>query len=182
MGAKWRSVGAVLGLAVAVTACRAGEGPQTEIDKLRAKVKELEIKNHNLRSEVTRLKDILYIVPGNKPGKARLDKDLHLLADLDKALNRKPDNKAVVKEAADLAKRLGPYLPGNRLIWQILLKTGTLKDGLSLAEALLLLGPPTDMSNQYVGWYFNPRNRHVAPYLYAKVTKKGLAEWKLTSR
>lgn len=142
----------------------------------------MEIANQTLRSEVARQKDILHKIPGEKPDKARLDKDLHLLSDLYKALNEKPDDKAVVKEAAALATRLGPYLPGNTLIWHILLKTRTLKDGLSLAEAMLLLGPPTDMSNQHVGWYFNPRNRHVAPYLYAKVTKEGLAEWKISNR
>jgi hypothetical protein len=179
---KLLGIGAMLALAVAVTACQADEGAEGEIAKLRAKVKELETKNQALEAEVARLKDILYKVPATKPDQARLDKDLRALSDLNKALNEKPDDKAVLKEAAALAKQLGPHLPGNGFVWEILLKTRTLKDGLSLAEALLILGPPTDMSKEHAGWYFNPLGRHVAPYLRAKVTKEGLVDWTKNSR
>jgi hypothetical protein len=51
-----------------------------------------------------------------------------------------------------------------------------------LPDAEKLLGPPTEKSDRQVGWYFNPLNRHVAPYLCAEVTKEGLAEWKLSNR
>ena len=127
-------------------------------------------------------KDQLAKVPGGKADKARRDTDLRLLSYLDKALNEKPNDGAVQQDAAALATRLAPDLPGNPLIWQVLLKTRTLKDGLSLPDAEKLLGLPTEKSDKQVGWYFNPLNRHVAPYLNAKVTKEGLAEWKLTNR
>jgi hypothetical protein len=176
-------VGAVLALAVAVTACRAADSPDEEIAKLRVMFKELEAVNQALRAEVARLKGILYKIPEAKPDKARQDKDLRVLSDLYKALREKPDDQELRKEAAKLARKLGPQLPGNRLVWQVLLQTRTLNDGLSLAEAMQLIGPPTEMSEQYVGWYFNPGHRlHVAPYLHAKLTKEGLMEWKLTNR
>jgi hypothetical protein len=175
--------GAVLALAVAVTACRAADSPDEDIAKLSVKVKELEAVNQALRSEVARLKGILYKMLEAKPDKVQLDKDLKELSDLSKALKEKPDDQDVFKKASALAKQLGPHLPGNRLVWQVLLQTRTLKDGLSLAEAMQLVGPPTDMSEKYVGWYFNPGHHlHVAPYLNAKLTKEGLVEWKLTNR
>jgi hypothetical protein len=180
MGTKWLGVCALLGLAVAVATCRADEG--SEAAKLRAKVKELEAENKALRAEVAQLKDELGKVPGGKSDKARLDTDLRLLSYLDKALDEKPNDGAVRQDAAALGARLAPDLPGNPLIWRVLLRTGTLKDGMSLPDAEKLLGPPTEKSDKQVGWYFNPQGRHVAPYLYAKVTKEGLAEWKLSSR
>ena len=183
MGTKWLGVCAVLGLAVAVAACRADEGSETEIAKLRAKVKELETENKALRTEVAQLKDELAIAPGGKPDKARLDTDLRLLLSLDKALNEKPNDQTVQQEAGALATRLAPDLPGNPKVWRVLLKTRTLKDGMSLAGAMKLLGLPTEKSDEDVGWYFNPYGLHVAPYLRAKVTKEGrLAEWKIINR
>jgi hypothetical protein len=182
MGTKWLGVCAALGLAVAMTTCRADEGSEAEIAKLRAQVKALQAENQTLRGEILRLKNELDKVPGGKADKARLDTDLRLLGLVEKALNEKPNDDAVRADAAALAIRLAPDLPGNPLIWRVLLKTRTLKDGLSLVDAEKLLGPPTDKSDRQVGWYFNPHDRHVAPYLSAKVTNQGLAEWKLSNR
>lgn len=68
------------------------------------------------------------------------------------------------------------------MVWEVLIKTRTLKDGMSLAEAEELLGPPARKSAKTVGWYFNPHGRHVAPYLHAKFWKDGLAEWGLAKQ
>ncbi len=182
MGMKWLGVCAVLGLAGAVAACQADEGTGAETAQLRAKVKELETENKALRAEVARLKDQAGKAPGQKPDKARLDTDVRLLLLLDKALTEKPNDQTLQQDAAALATRLAPDLPGNPLIWRVLLKTRTLTDGMSLAGAEKLLGPPTEKSDKDVGWYFNPYGLHVAPYLHAKVTKEGLAEWKINNR
>jgi hypothetical protein len=182
MGTKWLAVYAVVGMAVAVAPGWADEAADAEVAKLRARVKELEGENRALRDEVARLRGELDKVPGGKSAKARLDTDLRLLAYLDKALGEKPNDPSVRLDAAALATGLAPDRPGNSLVWQVLLKTDTLKDGMSLRDAEKLLGPPTEKSEEQVGWYFNPRNRHVAPYLHAEVTKDGLAGWKLTSR
>jgi hypothetical protein len=49
---------------------------------------------------------------------------------LDKALGEKPNDLGVRLDAAALAVRVAPDLPGNPLVWQVLLKTGALKDGM----------------------------------------------------
>lgn len=182
MQTKWLGACAVLGLAIVVTAGRADDGSRAEIAKLGAKVKELEAENQALRAEVVRLKDRQYKIPGGKADEARLDADLRLLEHLGKTLKEKPNDQAVRAEAAALATRLAPRLPGNLWIWWVLLTTRTLKDGLSLADAEKLLGPATGKSDKHVDWYFNPRNRHVAPCLSARVTKEGLVEWDLGMR
>jgi hypothetical protein len=182
MATKSLTISIVLALTLVVTAGRADEDSKAENVKLRAKIQELETANQTLKDEVARLKGILYKIPETKPDEARLNKDLGALTNLYKALKEKPEDKEMLKEAGALAKRLGPYAPGNSLVWHTLLSTRTLKDGLTLAEAFVLLGPPSDLSNEYVGWYFNPRGRHVAPYLHAKITKDGLADWKIGSR
>ena len=153
-----------------------------DVARLKARVERLEAENKALRAEVVRLREELYKVPGGKSEGARLDTDLRLLAYLDKALGERPNDPGVRLDAAALATRLAPDLRGNPLVWQVLLKTGTLKDGMALRDAEKLLGPPTEKSAERVGWYFNPRNRHVAPYLHARVTKEGLAGWELNSR
>jgi hypothetical protein len=65
---------------------------------------------------------------------------------------------------------------------QKLPKTPALKDGISLSAAMKLLGPPTTLTDKYVEWYSNPRGRHVAPFVTAKMTKQGLKEWKFGNR
>ncbi|MCY2967133.1 MAG: hypothetical protein NT069_26430, partial [Planctomycetota bacterium] len=116
------------------------------------------------------------------PSRQQLDADLRALLSLAENLTAKPDDLTARQDAAVLAIRLVPHLPGNRVVWEVLIKTRTLKDGMSLAEAEELLGPPTRMSDKFVGWYFNPNGKHVAPYLHAKVWQDGLAEWKLTNQ
>jgi hypothetical protein len=178
MTSKW--VGAAL-LTVALAAVgRGDEAPDAELGKLRERVKKLEADNAALRAEVARLKRSAN-VPATDSGEAH-QAGLRKLLELERSLAEKPDDPAVRKEAGDLAAKLAPDLPGNRLVWGVLLKAGVLKDGMSLNDAEKLLGPPTDKSGKVVGWYFNPTNRHVAPYLHAQPTKDALTGWKLTSR
>jgi regulator of replication initiation timing len=66
MWTKWLGIWIALVLTVTVAACRADERSEDEIAKLRARVKELETENKNLRVEVARLKDEVYWVPGPK--------------------------------------------------------------------------------------------------------------------
>ena len=68
-------------------------------------------------------------------------------------------------------------------MWQVLLETKVLEDGMTVEQAENLLGPATEKSPDRLGWYDNPdHRRHVAPYLGDRVTKKGLVGWKLISR
>jgi hypothetical protein len=184
MRTTWLGISALVGLVGAVAVCRAGEGLETENVKLRAKLKKLEAENQVLRAKLARLQAKQDKVAEGNADKLRLHaKDLRRLMDLDKALQENPKDGALQKKAAALARQLAPDLRGHPLIWRVLLKTRTLKDGLSLADAEKLLGPPTEKSGKHVGWYFNPRHRrHVAPYLSANVTKEGLADWNLGSR
>ncbi|MBI1914575.1 MAG: hypothetical protein HYS12_07530 [Planctomycetes bacterium] len=152
-----------------------------ETANLKLRVQQLEAEVKALREELARLKGELHNVPGGKSEEARLATDVRLLMHLAKALEKEPKNLDLRLDTAALAKRVAPRRPC-RLVWEVLLKTDTLKDGLSLQEAEKLLGPPTDKSDSHVGWYFNPDNRHVAPYLRAKDTKEGLAEWKIVNR
>jgi hypothetical protein len=179
MTTKPMRVGIALVVALAAAA-RAGEGPDAELARLRERVKALEAENAALRAEVARLKRVAS-APAAKPDEAQ-QAGLRKLVELERALGEKPDDPAVRKEAGDLAAKLAPDLPGNRLVWNVLLKAGVLKDGMTLNDAEKLLGPPTDKSGKVVGWYFNPTNRHVAPYLHAQPTEEGLMGWKLTSR
>lgn len=135
MWTKGLGIFVVVGLAVIVAACRADDSSEDEIAKLRARVKQLETENKNLRAEVARLKNELYWVPEPK--------------------------------AKD-----GQKFP----------KPPALKDGMSLSAPMKLLGPPTTLTNKYVEWYSNPRGRHVAPFVTARVTKEGLKEWKFGNR
>jgi hypothetical protein len=92
------------------------------------------------------------------------------------------ENKNLRAEVARLKDELF-WVPGPKgKDGQDLLKTRTLKDGMSLSAAMKLLGPPTAMSDKHVEWYFNPRGLHVAPFVSAKMTKEGLTEWKRGNR
>ena len=173
----WGGMAVVLALAAVG---RGGDGPDTELAKLREWVKALEAENAALRADVARLKGEGQ--PAAKADEAARQAGLRRLRELDRALAEKPGDPAVRKEAGGLAAKLAPDLPGNRLVWSVLLKAGVLKDGMGLKEAERLLGPPTDKSGTVVGWYFNPAGRHVAPYLHARVTEDGLTGWKLSNR
>ena len=99
-----------------------------------------------------------------------------------KELTTDPKNSKLIKEATFLGRRLAQSrifaTPG----WDALLKVGALKDGLSIEDAESLLGPATDETEEYAGWYYNPQGRHVAPWLWAKKKADGLVEWKLDRR
>src|SRR4051794_17709870 len=152
-----------------------------DVARLKARVEKLEAENKALRAEVVRLKDE-YKVPGGKSDEARLATDFRRLVELDQALRKAPADSKVRQEAAELAKRLAKLQPG-KVVWQVLLNTGVLKDGMSVAEAEKLLGPATGKSDRHVEWYFNPGDKlHVAPNLTAKVTKDGLSGWKVDRR
>ncbi len=117
-----------------------------------------------------------------RPSREQLDADLRKLLPLAGTLNAKPDDPTARQDAVALAIRLAPHLPGNRMVWEVLIKTRTLKDGMSLAEAEELLGPPARKSDKLVVWYANRDSKHVAPCLRADVWKDGLAEWTLTNQ
>ena len=117
-----------------------------------------------------------------RPSQEQLLTDLQKLAPLAEVLKEKPDDLTAQQDAAAVAMRLAPHMQGNRIVWDVLIKTRTLKDGMSLAEAEELLGPPTRKDGKSVGWYSNPMGFHVAPYLHAKIFWNGLGEWKNTSR
>jgi hypothetical protein len=170
---------ALLGLTATAAFGQADPPAVAEVAKLKAQVNALEAENAALRTEVANLKGFSVKAPAGKPDKAALRR----LLELEKALGAKPDDPDVRKEAAELATHLAPDLPGNQLVWSLLLKAGVLKDGMAVKDAQKLLGPATDQSDGIIGWYFNPGHRlHVAPYLYAKVTKDELSEWKLNRR
>jgi cell division septum initiation protein DivIVA len=148
---------------------------------LKARVEQLEAENKALRAEVVRLKDELYKVPGGKSDEARLATDFRRLVDLDQALRKEPADSKLRQEAAELAKRLAKLQPG-KFVWQVLLNTGVVKDGMSVEEAEKVLGPATGTADRHVEWYFNPDHRHVAANLTAKVTMDGLSGWKIGGR
>lgn len=180
MRAKELIVGIVLTLAVVVTASRADDGPEAEIAKLRAKVKALQDENQKLQAEVDRLKEK---APKAKVDVAKQNEDFRRLSDLVSELVAKPNDETLKKEAAALAIRMSPDMSGGYgQVWDALLRTGTLKDGTSLAEATKLLGQPTTKAGTQLTWYYNPMGRHVAPVMYATETKDGLVGWKLMVR
>ncbi|MFL5244804.1 MAG: hypothetical protein ACJ8FY_22110 [Gemmataceae bacterium] len=159
---------------------------------LKARVELLEAENKALRAEVNRLKEKLDKPAGAKPDEARLEADFRRLAELERALRKEPADTKLRQEASELAKNLAKHKPG-KIVWQVLLTTGVLKDGMSIKEAEKLLGPATGTGDRHIEpakgttdrqieWYFNPDNRHVAPNLTAKVTKDGLSGWQIGSR
>jgi hypothetical protein len=143
-----------------------------EIARLTAEVERLQSENKALKGDAEA-----------RVGLARLGLDVRLLHHLQEAMREKPDDRSLRTDAADLAKRIAPHSKGNRTVWQVLLDTKVLDDGMTVERAEKLLGPATEKSPERLGWYFNPNHqRHVAPFLGAGVTEKGLVGWKLTSR
>lgn len=149
---------------------------------LRQQIQQLEAQNKALWGEFERLKG----GPKQTTEQLRVASDRRRLGELAERFREKPDDQGVRKELAALAERLALAEPDKSgvgvMSWDILLKSGVLKDGLSRQDAEKLLGPPTEAGEKSVGWYFNPMNRHVAPYLHATATKDGLTDWKLTRR
>jgi hypothetical protein len=130
---------AVLALAVAAAVGRADDA---DLAKLRARVKALEAENAALKAEIARLKRLASAPAADADLAHRAG--LRKLLELERVLGEKPDDAAVRKEAGDLAAKLAPDLPGNRLVWGMLLKAGVLKDGMTVKDAEKLLGLPTD--------------------------------------
>lgn len=122
-------------------------------------------------------------VSREKPTEEQLASDRKKLVSLVQALEQSPHDPTPRKELAVLARRLAPHLHGDHFVWKALVQTRTLKDGMSLAEAEELLGPPSDKSERAVFWYIDaPRRPHVAPCLHATIWDDGLAEWSITRR
>jgi hypothetical protein len=172
-------LGALAVLTLALSAV-VGRADDADVARLKERVKALEAENAALKAEVARLKHTAKVTaaeadPAHQAG-------LRKLLELEKALGENSDDAAVREEAADLAAKLAPDLPGNRLVWGMLIKARVLTDGMTLKDAEKLLGPPTEKSGKVVGWYFNPAHAHVAPYLHAQPTEDGLVGWKLNSR
>ncbi len=135
-----------------------------------------------ISSREVQLKKLILLAQAPPPSQQQLDADLRKLSPLAGILNEKPDDPTARQDAAALAVRLAPHLPKNRMVWEVLIKTRTLKDGMSLKEAEELLGPPARRSDKFVGWYAHPDSEHVTLYLRANVQEDGLAEWTLTNQ
>jgi hypothetical protein len=133
-----------------------------------------------LRNKIAALEGLfLWTPPLDAEGQNRLFQDNRRLREIREKLKENPDDDELRQQAIALAKRIAKITHRN---WEDLLELGVLKDGLSLVDAMLLVGPPTERSQDQVGWYSNPHGRHVASYLTARVTADGLSDWKLTSR
>ncbi len=177
----------LLALVVMITPMALGEAASAgdEAADLRAQIRRLEAENRVLRSAVEALRGERDRARDDaaKSGPDRLATELRLMGYLDRALREKPEDVAVRAEAAQLARRLAPQVPGNRMIWGALIRTGVLKDGMTIEEAEAVLGPATSKADGSVIWYFNPRNRHVAPRLMARREpgKDVLTGWTLTN-
>ena len=89
--------------------------------------------------------------------------------------------------------KLAAELPRDTEVWRALAHTKAL-NGLTLAQATKLLGPPTDDDIPFgrlggggienrnqkptaYTWYYNPSGRHVADGLRAKVKDGKLIDW-----
>jgi hypothetical protein len=164
-----RRIGVCVALGLTLLGIAGADDP--EAARLKAQIERLEAENKALKSDAEARAEL-----------ARLGLDVRLLHHLQEAMREKPDNRSLKTEAADLARRIAPHSKGNRTVWQALLDTMVLEDGMTVEQAEKLLGPATEKSPERLGWYFNPNHRrHVAPYLGARVTEKGLVGWKLIS-
>lgn len=148
-----------------------------EAGVLRARIRHLEAQCEALRAEVLKLGGS----PNATTAEIQLVSDLRRLEELAKRLDTEVPDAGIRKEAAALAERLALSSP-NRANWRVLVKTGVLRDGMVLKDAERLLGPPSDRSDERAGWYHNPHNVHVAPYLYARLKGDQLSDWKLIRR
>ncbi len=115
----------------------------------------------------------------------KLEFDLRKVGEVDRALRNDPENKDLQEQLLALTKLLARYQP-SQYVWETLIAVGGVKDGMSPQEAEALLGPPTVQSRNHVEWYVNPAlasgGKNVAASLTAKVTKEGLADWKIGKR
>ena len=174
---KFGIFGLCLLLAIAAANVSADE-PQTETERWRKIVQQLQTENRALRQEVLNLKEAQVFAIGNDTRK-RLVRDSERLEVVRKALKNDPTDAKMRKEAEYLGRRLAQSrifaTPG----WFALLEIGALKDGLSIEDAESLLGPATDENDAMAIWYFNPLGRHVAPALWAKKRADGLILWKI---
>src|SRR5947209_541437 len=100
---------ALLTVLVVAPVARADDPSDAEAAKLRARIRALEAENAALKAEVTRLKHQAKVTAAEAD--AAHQAGLRRLLELERALAETPD-------AADLAARLAPDLPGNRLVWR----------------------------------------------------------------
>ena len=143
---------------------------KSKIATLQSMVANLAAENRTLREELWQAK---YVLRQTR---------FHLLHALHGYFDGAPINQSKVADAASLALKLASTERGNKLIWEILVQAKVLKDGMTLADAEKLLGPPTKKTDAHVEWYFNDAGRHVAPCLSAKKTDNGLESWRLGNR
>jgi hypothetical protein len=166
-------IGVCVALGLVLAGIAGADDP--EVARLKARVEQLEAENKSLREALK----------GDADARAELTRlalDIRMLHRLQAAMIEKPNDYVLKTDAADLAKRIAPHSKGNRTVWQVLLDTKVLEDGMTVERAEKLLGPATEKSPERLGWYFNPNHqRHVAPYLGARITEKGLVGWKLIS-
>lgn len=133
-----------------------------------------------LRNKIAALEGLfLWTPPLDAEEQERLAQDSRRLRAIREKLKEYPDDDELRQQAVALAKRIAKTTYRN---WEDLVTLGVLKDGLALVDAMLLVGSPTERSQEHVGWYSNPHRFHVAPYLTARVTADGLRDWKITRR
>lgn len=158
-----------------------GEVQREEVGRLQARIGLLEQENKGLRAQVEGLKETLGF-SGGPEARKRLMASADRLKTVREMLQRDPDNANLRKEALTLGRRVVRFTFYAPMVWQTLLDIGALKDGLTIDEAEDLLGPATDGHETWIGWYYNPWGRHVAPFLSAQVGKNGLSNWKIGRR
>ena len=145
-----------------------------------------------LNKEISLLKEQLA-----EEKRQRIAAQLELLRFLNRDLLGRSTDSTQFQLAKTVSLKLAAELPRDTEVWRALAHTKAL-DGLTLAQATKLLGPPTDddipfgglggggseNSNQkptaYI-WYYNPSGRHVADGLRAKFKDGKLTDWAVIS-
>lgn len=125
-----------IGVCVALGLVLAGVGgaDDPEVARLKARVERLEAENKSLREALKGDAD-------TRAEFTRLAHDIRMLHRLQAAMIEKPNDYVLKSDAADLARRIAPHSKGNRTVWQVLLDTKVLEDGMTVERAEELLGP-----------------------------------------
>jgi len=124
----------------------------------------------------------------------RIGAQFELLRFLNRDLLGRSADSAQFQLAKTVSLKLAAELPRDTEVWRALAHTKAL-NGLTLAQATKLLGPPTDDDIPFGGggtenrnqkptaytWYYNPSGRHVADGLRAKFKDGKLIDWVVIS-
>jgi len=96
-----------------------------------------------------------------------------------KRVQEEPANEELRSKTVDFARMLASPQAPPKLAWEILIREGVLKDGMTLLEADRILGNPTKTTETGSWWYFNFRGQHVFPGLEATVSDGRLSGWRI---